>query len=92
MFEILKGLDYTPFLVSLKLASLTTFALFTICVPLAFFMARKNFRGKKRDRIDHLASARAAALGARVLPARFSIAVFGAGGVFRQTLRASARI
>ena len=46
MFEILKGLDYTPFLVSLKLASLTTFALFIVCVPLAFFMARKNFRGK----------------------------------------------
>ena len=46
MFEILKGLDYTPFLVSLKLASLTTLALFIICVPLAFFMARKNFRGK----------------------------------------------
>ena len=46
MFEILKGLDYTPFLVSLKLASLTTFTLFIICVPLAFFMARKNFRGK----------------------------------------------
>ena len=77
MFEILKGLDYTPFLVSLKLASLTTFTLFIICVPLAFFMARKNFRGK-----SVIASAGAAAIGARVLPARFSLALFGAGRVF----------
>ena len=52
------------------------------------FYGEKKFPRQKRDRIDHLASAGAAALGARLLSTRFSIAVFGAGGVFRQTLRA----
>ena len=46
MFEILSNLDYTPFVISLKLSLIATFVLFCICVPLAFFMARKNFRGK----------------------------------------------
>ena len=46
MFEILSNLNYTPFVISLKLSLIATFVLFCICVPLAFFMARKNFRGK----------------------------------------------
>lgn len=46
MFEILSNLDYTPFVISLKLSLIATFVLFCICVPLAFFMAIKNFRGK----------------------------------------------
>ena len=46
MFEILSNLDYTPFVISLKLSLIATFVLLCICVPLAFFMARKNFRGK----------------------------------------------
>jgi len=46
------------------------------------FYGEKKFPRQKRDRIDHFASAGAAAFGARVLPARFFIAVFGAGRVF----------
>ena len=79
MFEILKGLDYTPFFVSLKLNDIcVVYHLRAACV----FYGEKKFPRQKRDRIDHLASASASAIGARVLPARFSIALFGTGGVF----------
>ena len=46
MIEALKNLDYTPFLISLKLSVITTFTLFWLCVFLAYFMAYKNFKGK----------------------------------------------
>lgn len=39
-------MDFTPFYLSLKLALITTIILFVLCVPLAFFMSRKEFRFK----------------------------------------------
>ncbi|MCR4941377.1 MAG: molybdate ABC transporter permease subunit [Campylobacter sp.] len=39
-------LDLTPFFLSLKLAFVSTFILFVLVLPLAFFMARVKFRHK----------------------------------------------
>lgn len=39
-------IDFTPFYVSLKLAFVTSAILFCLCVPLAYAMSRRDFRGK----------------------------------------------
>ena len=39
-------MSFTPFFLSLKLALISTIILFIFCVPLAYFMARAQFRAK----------------------------------------------
>ena len=46
MIETLLKLDYTPFWVSLKLSFITTLILFILVLPLAYFMAYRDFKGK----------------------------------------------
>lgn len=46
MIEMLLKLDYTPFWVSLKLSFITTLILFILVLPLAYFMAYRDFKGK----------------------------------------------
>jgi len=38
MLEILQNLEFTPFLLSFKLAALTTLILFILCLPLAWYL------------------------------------------------------
>ncbi|MDF1874935.1 molybdate ABC transporter permease subunit [Sulfurimonas sp. SAG-AH-194-I05] len=46
MFEILLSLEYTPFLLSFKLAMLTTMILFLISLPLAWYLSQTTSKLK----------------------------------------------
>lgn len=46
MIEILSSLDFTPFVLSFKLAFITTLILFVLSVPLAWFLSQTNSRVK----------------------------------------------
>lgn len=46
ILQTLKTLDFSPFLLSLKLASVTTAILFFAVLPLAYFIATREFRGR----------------------------------------------
>ncbi|QOR01635.1 molybdate ABC transporter permease subunit [Campylobacter sp. 2014D-0216] len=47
MLQLLQNIDWTPFLVSMKLSIVTCVILFCFCVPLAWIFAFKHFRTKK---------------------------------------------
>ncbi|RKO64135.1 molybdate ABC transporter permease subunit [Campylobacter sp. P255] len=47
MLQLLQNIDWTPFLVSMKLSIITCVILFCFCVPLAWIFAFKHFRTKK---------------------------------------------
>jgi len=46
MLEILQSLDFTPFMLSFKLAGLTTIILFMIGMPLAWFLSQTKSKSK----------------------------------------------
>lgn len=46
MIEILQTLDYEPFILSFKLASLTTLILFIISLPLSWYLSQTNSKAK----------------------------------------------
>ena len=46
MLETLRTLDYTPFILSFKLAGITTFILFFISLPLAWYLSQTNSKMK----------------------------------------------
>jgi len=46
MLEILSSLDFTPFLLSFKLAFITTVILFILSVPLAWFLSQTTSKSK----------------------------------------------
>ena len=46
MIEILQNLEFTPFILSFKLAALTTIILFIIALPLAWFLSQTNSKSK----------------------------------------------
>jgi molybdate transport system permease protein len=46
MLETLQNLDFTPFLLSFKLAGLTTLILFFISLPLAWYLSQSNSKFK----------------------------------------------
>jgi molybdate transport system permease protein len=46
MIEILSSLDFTPFVLSFKLALITTLILFVLSVPLAWFLSQTNSKVK----------------------------------------------
>ena len=46
MIEILQNLDFTPFLLSFKLAGLTTLILFVLCLPLAWYLSQTSSKSK----------------------------------------------
>jgi len=46
MIETLMNLDLTPFVLSVKLASITTFVLFFISLPLAWFLSQSSSKAK----------------------------------------------
>ncbi|MEO1953381.1 MAG: molybdate ABC transporter permease subunit [Campylobacterales bacterium] len=46
MIDIVSNLDFTPFLLSFKLATITTFILFMLSVPLAWFLSQTNSKIK----------------------------------------------
>lgn len=46
MIEILQNMDLTPFLLSFKLAGLTTLILFILCLPLAWHLSQSSSRSK----------------------------------------------
>jgi len=46
MIEILQNIDFMPFLLSFKLASLTTLILFIICLPLAWYLSQTKSKIK----------------------------------------------
>jgi len=46
MLEILQGLELTPFVLSLKLASVTTSILFLFCLPLAWYLSQSKSKSK----------------------------------------------
>jgi len=46
MIKDILNLDYTPFLISFKLASVTTLSLFIIALPLAWWLSRTNSKIK----------------------------------------------
>jgi molybdate transport system permease protein len=46
MLETLQNLDFTPFLLSFKLAGLTTFILFVISLPLAWYLSQSHSKIK----------------------------------------------
>jgi len=46
MIEILQNLEFTPFILSFKLAALTTIILFIIALPLAWFLSQTSSKSK----------------------------------------------
>jgi len=46
MIEILQNMDFTPFLISFKLAGMTTLILFILCLPLAWWLSQTSSRSK----------------------------------------------
>ena len=46
MLEILKNLDLTPFILSFKLASITTLILFLLSLPLAWYLSQSKSKAK----------------------------------------------
>ncbi len=46
MIEILQNLNFTPFLLSFKLAGLTTLILFVLCLPLAWYLSQTHSKAK----------------------------------------------
>ena len=46
MFEIFQNLEFTPFLISFKLASITTLILFVLCLPLAWYLSQTSSKIK----------------------------------------------
>ena len=46
MFEILKTMEFSPFLLSFKLAGITTFILFIISLPLAWYLSQTKSKVK----------------------------------------------
>jgi molybdate transport system permease protein len=46
MLETLKNLDFTPFILSFKLAGLTTIILFMISLPLAWYLSQTSSKAK----------------------------------------------
>ncbi|WP_324171417.1 molybdate ABC transporter permease subunit [Sulfurimonas sp.] len=46
MFEILSNLELAPFLLSFKLAGITTFILFILCLPFAWWLSQTNSKSK----------------------------------------------
>jgi len=46
MIEQILQLDFTPFLISFKLASLTTLILFILCLPLAWWLSQTSSKSK----------------------------------------------
>ena len=46
MIEILQNLNFTPFLLSFKLAGLTTLILFILCLPLAWYLSQTQSKVK----------------------------------------------
>lgn len=46
MFELLKTIDYEPFILSFKLAGITTVILFVLAIPLAWFLAQSKSKSK----------------------------------------------
>lgn len=46
MIEILKHIDFTPFILSFKLASITTIILFAICLPYGWYLSQTRSKFK----------------------------------------------
>lgn len=46
MFEVLQTMDFEPFLLSFKLAGLTTLILFILALPLAWYLSQTSSRAK----------------------------------------------
>ncbi len=46
MFDILQNINYTPFLLSFKLAGITTLILFLLSLPLAWYLSQTKSRSK----------------------------------------------
>jgi molybdate transport system permease protein len=46
MIEILQNLEFEPFLISFKLASLTTIILFILCLPLSWYLSQTKSKTK----------------------------------------------
>ncbi len=46
MFEILSQIEFAPFLLSFKLASITTIVLFVLSVPLSWYLSQTNSKSK----------------------------------------------
>jgi len=46
MIDTLLNMDFTPFILSFKLAGLTTLILFVLCVPLAWYLSQTHSKSK----------------------------------------------
>lgn len=46
MIDILNSINFTPFLLSFKLAGLTTLILFVLCLPLAWYLSQTSSKSK----------------------------------------------
>ncbi|MBU1659679.1 molybdate ABC transporter permease subunit [bacterium] len=46
MIEILQNIEYTPFLISFKLAGITTLILFLLCLPFAWYLSQTSSKVK----------------------------------------------
>ncbi len=46
MIEILKAMEFSPFLLSFKLAGITTFILFVISIPLSWYLSQTKSKAK----------------------------------------------
>ena len=46
MIDVLQEINYTPFLLSFKLAGLTTLILFILCLPLAWYLSQTRSKSK----------------------------------------------
>lgn len=46
IIETLNTLDYTPFLISFKLAAITTLILFFLCIPFAWYLSQSKSKAK----------------------------------------------
>lgn len=46
MFEVLRSVDYAPFVLSFKLASLTAFILFIIALPFSWYLSQTKSKAK----------------------------------------------
>ena len=46
MIEILQNINFTPFILSFKLAGITTFILFVLCLPFAWYLSQSRSKTK----------------------------------------------
>ena len=76
MIETLKTMEFTPFILSFKLALITTIILFMVSLPLAWYLSQTRSKMKPSDRSDY---------GTAYCPSSFCVRFLHLMGIFTKT-------